>query len=69
MASRVFVDETSKDARSVLRKYGWSAWNTPANATLPFNRGNRVSVLAVLDVTGFFCVGSRGRHPHQAEVP
>ncbi|ETP43202.1 hypothetical protein F442_09997 [Phytophthora nicotianae P10297] len=55
----VFVDETSKDARSELRKYGWSARNTPAYASLPFSRGSRVSVLAALDVTGFFLVGSR----------
>lgn len=50
----VFIDETSKDGRDALRKYAWSRRNTPAIVALPFNRGERVSVLAAFDVTGFF---------------
>ncbi|KAG4046191.1 hypothetical protein PC123_g18417 [Phytophthora cactorum] len=52
-----FIDETSKDGRSVLLRYGWSARNTPAHATLPFSRGKRVSALVAMDLQGFFCVG------------
>eukprot|EP00644_Phytophthora_capsici_P006047 jgi/Phyca11/97649/e_gw1.2.1287.1 len=43
--------------RSVLRRYGWSARNTPAHVTLPFSRGKRVSILAAMDVQGFFTWG------------
>jgi transposase len=50
----VFVDETSKDGRDALRKYAWSRRGTSAIVTLPFGRGERVSVLAALDCHGFF---------------
>lgn len=40
--------------RSVLRRHGWSPRNTPVNVTLPFSRGKRVSILAAMDVTGYF---------------
>lgn len=53
-AQLVFVDETAKDGRDALRKYAWSRRNTPAIVALPFQRGERVSVLAALDVNGFF---------------
>ncbi|KAE9088571.1 hypothetical protein PF010_g19329, partial [Phytophthora fragariae] len=46
----VFIDETSKDGRSVLRRYGWSTRNTPAQVSIPFSRGKRVSILAAMDV-------------------
>lgn len=49
----VFVDETSKDGRSALRKFGWTQIGKPAIATLPFSRGKRVSALAAYDSTGF----------------
>ncbi|KAF0713927.1 hypothetical protein AaE_011671 [Aphanomyces astaci] len=49
----VFVDETSKDGRDALRKYAWSRRNTPAVVSLPFARGQRVSILAAFDSTGF----------------
>jgi hypothetical protein len=42
----------------VLRRYGWSARNTPAHVTVPFSRGKRVSVLAAFDVQGFFSWGN-----------
>lgn len=44
--------------RSVLRKYDWSARSTPAQVDLPFSRVKRVSVLAVMDVRGFFAWGN-----------
>lgn len=50
----VFIDETSKDGRDALRKYAWSRRNTPAIVSLPFSRGERLSILAAFDVTGFF---------------
>lgn len=50
----VFVDETSKDGRSVLRRYGWSARNTQYTVSIPFSRGKRVPILAAMDVDGFF---------------
>ena len=50
----VFVDKTSKDGRDALRKFAWSRRNTPAIVSLPFGRGQRVSVLAAMDCNGFF---------------
>ena len=50
----VFIDETSKDGRDALRRYGWSRVNEPEIVSQPFSRGNRVSVLAAFDTTGFF---------------
>lgn len=50
----VFIDETSKDGRHAYRRYAWSKRNTSAVVNLPFARGKRVSVMAALDVDGFF---------------
>lgn len=52
-AQLVFVDETSKDGQSVMRKPGRSRRNEPAVASLFFLRGKRVSVLAATDINGF----------------
>ena len=49
----IFIDETSKDGRDAFRRYARSKRGTKATVRLPFSRGNRVSVLAVLDHTGF----------------
>ena len=49
----IFVDETSKDARSSYRARGWSKMGSPAFATQTFERGTRISVLASLGVHGF----------------
>ena len=49
----VFIDETSKDGRDAFRRYARSKRGTKAVVRLPFSRGNRVSVLAALDYTGF----------------
>jgi transposase len=50
----VFLDETAKDSRDAVRKYAWSGIHTPAHVSLPFQRSKRLSVLAALDVYGFF---------------
>lgn len=50
----VFIDETSKDSRDSLRRYGWSRKGTKCTNVVPFRRGKRVSALAALDVHGFF---------------
>ena len=49
----VFVDETSKDGRDAFRRYARSKRGTKAVVRLPFSRGNRISILAALDYTGF----------------
>ena len=49
----IFIDETSKDGRDAFRRYARSKKGTKAVVRLPFSRGNRVSVLASLDYTGF----------------
>jgi len=51
-AQLIFIDETSKDGRSSLRKYAYSQRGTPAIVTLPFSRGRRVSALAAFGNTG-----------------
>lgn len=50
----VFLDETAKDGRHVQRRYGWSKRNTRAVVKMSFRRGKRFSILAALDVHGFF---------------
>ena len=50
----VFIDESSKDGRDCLRRYGRSRVNTPAIVNQPFQRGSRVSILAAFDTSGFF---------------
>lgn len=49
----LFMDETSKDGRSSLRKYAWSSVGVPAIVELPFSRGQRVSALAAFNHSGF----------------
>ena len=49
----VFLDETSKDGRHAYRRYAWSKINTKAVVKLPFSRGKRRSILALLDHKGF----------------
>jgi transposase len=50
----VFIDETAKDSRDAVRKYAWSRINSAAHVVLPFSRSKRISVLAAMDVYGFF---------------
>ncbi len=49
----IFMDETSKDGRSTVRKYAWSRRGEPAIVHLPASRGKRISVLASFSTTGF----------------
>lgn len=49
----VFCDESSKDGRSVARRYGRSKMGSRCIVNATFSRGKRVSVLAGFDVTGF----------------
>jgi transposase len=50
----VFVDETSKDGRSAVRRFAWSKIGTPAIVSLSFSRGKRISTLAAVSSEGFF---------------
>jgi hypothetical protein len=50
----VFLDETSKDGRSSVRKYAWSKINERALVNLPSTGGKRVSALCAMSSTGFF---------------
>jgi transposase len=54
----VFIDETAKDGRDVMRRYAWSRRGTQAVVSTPFNRGDRLSVVAAMDVTGFTAWGT-----------
>jgi hypothetical protein len=49
----VFVDETSKDGRDAYRRYAWSPKGKIALVSLPFRRGERLSVLAAIGTQGF----------------
>jgi transposase len=48
-----FVDEVSKDERSIGRHYGRSKHGRRAHATQPFVRGRRTSTIACLTLNGF----------------
>ena len=63
----VFVDETSKDGRDVRRRFGWSEIGKKFEAVVPFSRGERISVLAALDVNGFIAwYSTKGTFNRQA---
>jgi len=47
-----FIDETSKDCRSVGRRYGRSMKNQRASKKQPFVRGRRVSATGLLTLDG-----------------
>jgi hypothetical protein len=49
----VFVDDTSKNGLDSLRRYAWSKRGERAIVRVPFARGERVSILAACDVSGF----------------
>jgi transposase len=48
-----FIDEVSKDERTVGRRYGRSKCGTRARKSQPFVRGRRTSTVGVLSVDGF----------------
>ena len=49
----VFVDETSKDDRTIYRHYGRAVLGQRANVSAPFVRGERFSIVAALTVDGY----------------
>jgi len=49
----VFIDETSKDERSLSRAYGYSVKNTRVEKSVVFVRGKRYTILPALTLDGF----------------
>ena len=49
----IFVDETSKDERTIYRHYGRSVRGERANLSAPFRRGDRFSIVAALGLEGY----------------
>ncbi|POM80556.1 TPR domain containing hypothetical protein [Phytophthora palmivora] len=49
----VYVDETSNNGLNSVRKYAWAKCGEHAIVRVPFARGERVSILAACDVSGF----------------
>ena len=49
----VFIDETSKDERTIYRHYGRSITGTRATITANFMRGERYSMVAALSLDGY----------------
>lgn len=47
------IDEMSKDSRNAYHRYPLSKTNIKTVIRLPFSRGNRLSILAELDHSGF----------------
>jgi len=52
----VFLDESSKDDRVLLRQYGWSTTGEDAVDSVPLDRGSRYSVLPALTIDGYMAV-------------
>ena len=48
-----FIDEVSRDERSIGRHYGWSKRGRQAKKQQPFVRGHRTSTVGVLALDGF----------------
>jgi hypothetical protein len=48
-----FIDEVSRDERSIGRHYGWSKRSRRAKKRQPFVRGRRTSTVGVLTLDGF----------------
>ena len=49
----IFLDESSKDERTLSRSYGYSFVNQPAIKKVVFIRGTRYTVLPALTMDGF----------------
>src|SRR5436853_5223472 len=52
----IFLDESSKDDRSLTRLYGYSPRNTRAQKKVVFVRGKRYTILPALTLEGFVAV-------------
>src|SRR5437868_3706124 len=49
----IFIDESSKDERTLTRLYGYSSINTRAKKSVVFIRGKRHTILPALSLEGF----------------
>jgi hypothetical protein len=52
----IFLDESSKDARTITREYGYSEINTRAVKKVVFVRGKRYTILPALTLDGIIAV-------------
>src|SRR5204862_3258141 len=52
----IFLDESTKNERSLSRLYGYSPRNTPAQKKVVFVREKRYTILPVLTMEGFVAV-------------
>ena len=48
----VFADETGKDARDSIRRYGYAVQGQTPQSTVRLTRGERTSVIAAISCTG-----------------
>ena len=48
----VFADETGKDKRDSLRRYGYAVQGTTPQSRLQLSRGDRISNIAAISCTG-----------------
>ena len=48
----IFIDESSKDERTLSRLYGYSSINTRATKNIIFVRGKRYTILPALSLEG-----------------
>ena len=49
----IFLDESSKDERSISRLYGYSFKNQPINQKVVFVHGKRFTILPALTLEGY----------------
>jgi len=52
----VFLDESSKDERTIARGYGYSKINTKAVKKIVFLRGKRYTILLTLTLDGIIAI-------------
>lgn len=52
----VFLDETSKDGRTLVRKYGRGPRGETPETIEPLERGRRYSILPAMDINGYFAL-------------
>lgn len=52
----VWTDESSKDGRTIWRKYGWAPRGQRAVMRVPCRRGNRYSILPALTTDGYIAM-------------
>jgi DDE superfamily endonuclease len=52
----IFIDESSKDERTQVRRFGWAPYNKRAKRTAAYIRGKRYTILPALSINGIFAV-------------